>query len=165
MNKKTGQEKVFILTVVFITILFVFCMVGCGGSCLGCSWGCESEDDEYLLSGISCVTERACSSSACKSSIGCIDADTEDADVDNMMIITCDKAKSNCNGESNCYNGIFLGKCGGCGDCGDCGDCGFVCGTSEDENIIGCVDGCIGCDSSDGYMKMIFELIYYFLDI
>lgn len=162
-NKKTKFEKVFISTIIICAMcLMMFCLCSCSGSCLGCSFSCES-DDQYNLGGISYVSEGCLSSSSCKTATGSLDIDDEDALVSDMFILACTNSSEGCFSDSSCSNGCFVGK-----DV-DCGDCGISCGSSdngdETENVIGCVDGCIYCESTDGQMSWIYELIYYLLGI
>lgn len=164
MKPKSKQEKLFLLVVVAMMSLLVLCLTGCSGSCLGCSFNCESEDDSYSLGGISYVSEGCCSSTSCKTASGCVDTGDEEAELSNMVSSSCTHTyDGGCNG-STCYNGCFVGK--GV----DCGDCGIVCGTVNDdsevtENTIGCVDGCVGCEKTDGQMGWLYELIYALLGI
>ena len=160
-NKKSKAEKVFIIAIcMFSLCLVMLCLTSCSGSCLGCSFGCES-DEQYNLSGISYVAEGCCSSSSCKTAMGSIDTDAEDSMISDAFVISCTNSSSGCCNTSYCSNGVFVGK-----DV-DCGDCGISCASSTDgnENIIGCVDGCFYCENTEGQMSWLYELVYLLLGI
>lgn len=167
---KTKQEKIFLLIVAFLMGMLILCLTGCGGSCLGCSFSCESEDDAYVLGGMSWASDGCCASNSCQTATGCMELeesddkqDSEDNGVENMAMSSCTRSYGGCCGTSSCYNGCFVGKGA------DCGDCGITCGTENDgeynENTIGCVDGCFGCEESEGQVSWLYELVYYILGI
>ena len=127
-NQKNKFEKVFIITIIMCTLcLMLLCLCSCSGSCLGCSFNCES-DDQYNLGGVSYVAEGCCSSSSCKTAIGSIDTDKEEAMVSDAFIISCSNSSEGCCSSSYCSNGGFVGK-----DV-DCGDCGISCASSNNGN-------------------------------
>lgn len=162
INEKSKVEKVFIIVIsMFALGLMMICLSSCGGSCLGCNYGCESEEN-YNLGGMSYVSDGCCSSSSCKTSCGSIDTNEENANVSDMTIATCTNASGGCGGSSSCYTGCFLGKDVDCGDCGI--TCGSMDGDDVSENTIGCIDGCISC-GGDGEMGILYEIIYYLLGI
>ena len=162
-NKKSNLEKIFIITISMFTMCFMMlCLCSCSGSCLGCSFNCES-GEKYNLGGISYVSEGCCSSSSCKTAIGSIDTDEEDTIVSDMFIISCTNSSNGCFNNSSCSNGYFVGK-----DV-NCGDCGISCtsGNNGDttENVVGCIDGCIYCENTEGQISWVYEIIYYLLGI
>lgn len=162
LNNKSKLEKIFIVTICTLTAcLLMLCLSSCNGSCLGCTYGCESDDD-YNLAGISYLSQGCCSSFSCKTAAGTIDTNEENADVSDMVLASCTKSSSGCEGDSSCYTGCFIGKDVDCGDCGI--TCGKTDGDESKENTVGCINGCISC-GGEGEMGILYEVIYYLLGI
>ena len=163
-NNKPRKEQIFILCMCMAALCVCMLLLGsCSGSCFGCSYGCES-GEKFHLGGLSYVSEGCCASSSCKTAIGTIDTNNEDAKLSDMMLASCTQSASNCGGSSSCYTGCFIGK-----DV-DCGDWGLTCGTINNgeinENTIGCIDNCVGTENSrTGEMSWIFQLVYELLGI
>ena len=164
MNKKTKAEQFFLLTMMFVALLGIFCVTGCGGnSCetfdcgsekigtataFGCSIpGCGG----CLTSGRGCNT--ACWPQSCK----CVTVtDVEEAELNGEYppkITGCDTRYygDGCLGcaqsEKSCYYGVTVDEDESLNAMG----CFYGSqGEKSKEKMIGYYHGCIGCIKTDG---------------
>lgn len=162
LNERSKAEQLFIVILMFVALIGVFCITGCGGgkSCEtpkcgseeiygatahGCSIpGCGG----CLSSGRGCNT--ACWPQACKYvSVSGSEENQETGEKESMKIKGCDVRYfgDGCLGcgqrEKSCYYGCMKE------DASDFN--GFFYGTTDrEEKIIGCEGGCVGCVGSDG---------------
>ena len=161
MNNKSKKEKIFIIFCMCAFVLIILCMAGCGGSCLGFSWGCESEEGLYDLKGCSYVSDGCGSTDSCFGVCGEIEMEGEY--INDAEIINCSNFTNDCDGTSGCYNGCVRGKGVDCGDC--LGIFGSADENGADELAVGCVDGCFTCADTDGDWGYLFSIIYELLDL
>ena len=162
MRKKSEKEKMVVVSLVLILMLSSLCLMGCGGSCAGCSWGCESGEG-YHLGGISYLADGCCSNSSCQTAAGSLDTEDEMATVSDLVLLSCTESSRGCGGDSSCYSGCYIGKDS------DCGDFGITCGSNKGDNVdettVGCVDGCFNCEGEEGEMGFFYEFVYSLLGI
>lgn len=164
LNGRSKGEQLFIITLMFVTLIGLFCVTGCGGgkSCEKIKYG--SEDLEgATVRGCSvpgcggCLTSgKGCNSScwaqSCKVvSVSGSEKEESTGKKTSISEVACDVRYygDGCLGcdqrEKNCYNGCIYAEYDGDGEYG------FFYGSSDnDEKFIGCHDGCGGCVGSDG---------------
>lgn len=169
MDKKSRIEQIFIMIMICGLCFIGLCIMGCGGSCLGCDWGCEQESGEYCISGTSCMSSDCISDDSCAHVCGFVDTEVEDMETDDVYIVSCETQSDGCDGRSGCYNGVFCGSCGGFGDCGGFGNCGLFCGEIDGwsalDTTCGVVGGCPTCEKSSGDWHYILEAIFDWLGL
>lgn len=166
LNKRGKLEQMFVLMLMFVSMIGVVCLVGCGGGQSCERPKCGSEDygnatargcsipgcGGCLTSGKGCNT--ACWPQSCKV-VSVLGSEKNDSD---LGIVACDVNYygGGCMGcigcgqyEKNCYSGCIYS------DGEDQNIKAFFYGTNDDddEKAIGCVNGCGGCVASDGIGK------------
>ena len=180
LNEKSKIEQLFIITLMFVTLMAMFCLTGCGG-CFGCGGNsCEKIkcSNEEKISGISIpgcggilTSGRGCNFPLWAQSIKCISS-KDDKKADNYMSMKA------------CDVRYYGGGCFGCIGCSQTKKSFYsacvksknnnekhtvmVFGHTKDEsNIkeisIGCSNGCVGIGCSGDNrtnIDTIYELEY-----
>lgn len=162
LNKKTKGEQLFILMFMFVMVMSIFCITGCGGgSCETPEYGSQDFESGSAV-GCSipgcggCLTsERGCNLACWPQSIklvhGSSKKNSETSEKGNFKIIACDTRYygDGCLGcgqrEKSCYAGYMKDE-----DSTENFNGLFYGSTDSDEKIIGCANGCGGCIGSGG---------------
>lgn len=174
INKRSKVEQLFILMLMFVFIIGVFCVTGCGGkSCETPSCGSEDFGDGtaygcsipglggILSSGSGC--DSACWPQSCKIvSFSGSENDENTNEEDVTKIAACDVRYygNGCLGcgqqEKSCYSGYIKLK-----DSQTDLNGFFYGSTDNEEKIMGCYNGCGGCIGSGGMGKYLIEELEY----
>ena len=163
LNEKSKAEQLFIVTLMFVALIGVFCITGCGGGKSCATPKCGSEEFyEGTARGCSipgcggCLTpERGCNTACwpqeCKYVTASSKSENESGEKEVIKISACDTRYYGGGGlgcgqsETVCYSGCLTSENGE-----DDKAKGFFYGaTGKDEKFIGCANGCGGCVGSD----------------
>lgn len=171
LNEKSKVEQLFIVTLMFVALIGVFCITGCGGkkSCETPKCGSGEANEAYgcsipgcggcLSSGSGCNT--ACWPQSCKYvSFSSSEEDESSGEEKDFKIKACDTRYygDGCLGcgqsEKSCYYGCITDEKEDMK--------GFFYGSSDkEEKYIGCINGCGGCIGSYGAGSEMIEEIEY----
>ena len=168
LDEKSKCEQLFIVTLMFVALIGVFCVTGCGGSCA--TPKCGSEDfNGGTARGCSipgcggCLTpERGCNTACWPQE--CIyvttsgETENESGTKEATKIFACDTRyyDGGCLGcgqsEKTCYSGYLAIE-----DDDSKAQGFFYGGTGKEEKFIGCANGCGGCVGSDYSVAYIID--------
>ena len=168
LNEKTKAEQLFIVMLMFVVLLGIFCITGCGGGKSCETPKCGSEDyyggtaRGCSIPGCGgCLTSgKGCNTSCWPQSYKFVAASSsekneETGEKDEFRVLFLDTryyAKQGCLGcgqiEKICYYGCVKLK-DSSDDSNNANGC-FYGSSDSGEKMIGCVNGCAGCFPSEG---------------
>lgn len=171
IDKKSKSEKLFVLVLLFVGLIVMLGLTGCGGSCFGIGLGCESGENYSLIGLSSCSPFSFDCNDSCRTATGCIEFTGDEAEgangISDLALTSCDIALGGCL-DCNLYSALSFGKGA------DCGDFGLTLGTAStdlvnaggyytDETItcettLGCIDGGIGCAGNQNIYETLMDI-------